>query len=258
MAKTSFPNASNLAPKPALKKGVAENRQPRISLASEDDPSTEGYCPLCKRKNCKKHLLACFDTSGDEGEFGVGLVAGRLYYAKEITQVLELIRLAWVQSVRATGKPKAPRWIIKERALRDYFDAIGGAGGLGLVKKESDKTAADFLPAYSDFENISARDLLEELLCSCGNWITTEEDFEALMRSTTYRSLWTYKPREIAKRFRAKLRRILLEAKNEVKPTKRKAVIPGKKTKRVKPRIMVKTTGAKKSNIKHARKRRSA
>jgi hypothetical protein len=29
--------------------------------------------------------------------------------------------------VRATGKPKAPRWIMKERGLRDYFDALGSS-----------------------------------------------------------------------------------------------------------------------------------
>ncbi len=42
-----------------------------ISLMSEVDPTSE-HCPICKDKECKIHLLARFDESGDEGKFGVG------------------------------------------------------------------------------------------------------------------------------------------------------------------------------------------
>ena len=54
---------------------------------SEDDPSFE-RCPICQDKECQRHLLARFDTSEDEGEFGVGLAGGALVDAKEIEQVL--------------------------------------------------------------------------------------------------------------------------------------------------------------------------
>jgi hypothetical protein len=92
---------------------------------SEDDPSLE-RCPICQDKECQRHLLACFDVSGDEGKFGVGLLAaGALNEAQEIEQMLERARLAWVQSMRATGKPKAPPWIMK-LGLRYYFNALGG------------------------------------------------------------------------------------------------------------------------------------
>jgi hypothetical protein len=76
--------------------------------ADEDDTSLEG-CPICQDEECQRHLLARFDASGDEGEFGVGLTSGALDEAQEIEQVLKRVRLAWVQSIRATGKPKAPR-----------------------------------------------------------------------------------------------------------------------------------------------------
>lgn len=48
-----------------------------ISPMSEDDPTSE-RCPICKDKECKVHLLARFDESGDEGELGVELIGGPL------------------------------------------------------------------------------------------------------------------------------------------------------------------------------------
>ena len=58
-----------------------------------------------------------------------------------------------------------------------------------------------------------------EVLFSCG-WCgeKTEEEYDIPLRSTTY--LRAFKPSEIVK-FRAKLRRILLDATNTVKATKR-------------------------------------
>jgi len=179
---------------------------------SEDDPSSE-RCPICKDKECQRHLLARFDASGDEGELGVGLVGGALYDVNEIETVLERARLAWVQSVRAAGKPKAPPWIMKERGLRDYFDALGG---IDVAKYDGDEDAVQDLPAHTDNELGHARDdFLDEVLFSCG-WLgdRTEEafDYPQFCSSTTYLSWWALKPREIVKKFRAKLRRILLEA----------------------------------------------
>jgi hypothetical protein len=258
---------------------------------SEDDPTAE-CCPICKNKECKRHLLARFDSSGDDGAFGIGLEDGALCDVNEIEVVLQCTRLAWVQSVRATGKPKPPQWIMKERGLRDYFDALGGSGGFDLVKEESDKTAADFLDAYTDNALWHAREeFLDDVLFSCG-WggQRTEDVYEALMRSTTYLSWWASKPSEIAKRLRAKLRRILLEAGVKVKSISRanrekeeiKKMVEGfarlapdlvkkepaatkiakrtraKNAKRIKPPIrMAKTAGAKKSSVKRASKRKS-
>jgi len=61
-------------------------------IMSEGEDETS--CPICEDKECQRHLLACFDKSGDVGEFGVGLVDGALIDAKEIPQVLERARLA--------------------------------------------------------------------------------------------------------------------------------------------------------------------
>jgi hypothetical protein len=179
---------------------------------SEDDPSSE-RCPICKDKACRRHLLARFDASGDEGELGVGLVGGALYDVNEIETVLERARLAWVQSMRAAGKPKAPPWIMQERGLRCYFDALGG---IDVVKYDSDEDAVHDLAASTENELGHARDdFLDEVLFSCG-WLgdKTEEpfDYPLICASTTYLNWWAFKPREIVKKFRAKLRRILLES----------------------------------------------
>jgi hypothetical protein len=173
---------------------------------SKDDPTSD-CCPFCKDEECKIHLLARFDKSGDEGDFGVGLVGGPLSYVNEIGEVLDRARLAWVQSVRAAGKPKAPRWIMKEPGLRDYFDALENPGGFDLEEYENDEDAADDLQANTDAGNWHAReDFLYEVLSSCGlGGLRTEEDFDALMRSTTYLSWWAPKPREIVEKFTAKL-----------------------------------------------------
>jgi hypothetical protein len=187
-----------------------------------EDVSSSERCPICDKKECQKHLLARFDASGDEGEYGIGLVGGPLYYEYEIEEVLKLARLAWVRSVRATTKPEAPRWIMNERGLKDYFNALG-SGGFDLRKYENDEEAAAFLPAESDCEWEHAReDFLWEVLFECGgDVLRTEEEFSAPLMSTTYLSWWTFKPKEIVKKFRAKLRSILLEA--GVKLTKRKS-----------------------------------
>jgi hypothetical protein len=157
---------------------------------SEDDPSSE-RCPICKDKECQRHLLASFDASGDEGEFGVGLVGGALYVVNEIETVLERARLAWVQSMRATGKPKASPWIMKERGLEYYFKALGG---IDVEKYDNDEDAAHDLAVQTDDEIRHAReDFLDEVLFSCG-WLgdRTEEafDYPQFCSSTTYLSWW--------------------------------------------------------------------
>jgi hypothetical protein len=217
---TTKPVRKKATKHPALRK--AKSKVLRAGT-SEDEPSAD-RCPICKGKNCRKHLLARFDTSGDDGAFGIGLVDGALCDVNEIGMVLEHARLAWVQSVRATGKPEPVDWMIEEERLLDYYDALGDAGGLDFVKnnKENDGYAARQLSAYTNNDNIRGRELLEDLLCNCGNWVTTREDFDAqMMRSTSYLSLWAFKPREIVKKFRAKLRRILLEAGVKVKSISR-------------------------------------
>src|SRR5262249_32048917 len=153
---------------------------------SEDDPSL-GHCPICEDKKCQRHLLARFDASGDEGEFGVGLDGGALYDVNEIETVLERARWAWVQSVRARGKPKAPPWIMKERALRYYFDRLGG---LDVAKYDSDEDAVNDLAVESDNELWHAREgFVGEVLSDCG-WLgdRTEEplNYGGFHCSSTY------------------------------------------------------------------------
>src|ERR1039458_6842095 len=115
---------------------------------SEDD-STSERCPICKDKECKIHLLGRFDESGDEGVFGIGLVDGPLFDVKEIEEVLQRAQLAWVQSVRAAGKPEIPQWIMKSQSLRDYYDQLGDAGDFDPEEYESDEDAAGDLGAHA-------------------------------------------------------------------------------------------------------------
>jgi hypothetical protein len=149
---------------------------------SEDDPIER--CPICEDKKCRKHLLAIFDASGETGEFGVGLCDGPLCKVREIEEVLERSSLAWVQSVRAIGKPEAPWWIMKEPGLKDYFDALGRSSSGGSVtfdpvKYESDEDAAWDLRANSDEPWAAREEFLYETLRSCG-WKEdrTETDLE--------------------------------------------------------------------------------
>jgi hypothetical protein len=72
---------------------------------SEDDPNSE-RCPAANIRRAKTTCLR-FDALGDEGELGVGLTAGPLYYVHEIEEVLQCVRLSWVRSVRATRKRKS-------------------------------------------------------------------------------------------------------------------------------------------------------
>jgi hypothetical protein len=183
-----------------------------ISPVSENNPISE-RCPICKDKECKVHLLARFDASGDEGALGVGLTDGPLYDVNEIEETLQHARLAWVRSMRTTGKPQAPRWIVKERGLRDYFESLGGMGHFDLEAYDSDEDAADDLRQHTDTEHVRAWEFLDAVLYSCG-WLgeKTDEECDIPLRSTTYLSWWAFEPSQIAKRFRAKLRRILSEA----------------------------------------------
>ena len=179
---------------------------------SEDDPSLE-HCPICQDKECQRHLLARFDELGDQGAFGVELAGGALFDAKEIEPVLERARLAWVQSMRATGKPKAPPWIMKVRGLGYYFDALGG---IDVDKYDSDEDAVDDLAASTENEVWHAREeFLWEDLSSCG-WLgqRTEKEihYGGFSAATTYQYWWAPKPREIVEKFRAKLQSMLLEA----------------------------------------------
>ena len=125
---------------------------------TEDELPPRSAALSAKISSAKSTCLACFDESGDEGELGVGLVDGPLYDVKEIEEVLQRARLAWVRSVRATGKPKAPQWIMKERGLRDYFDALGGLDPSDLEKYDSDEDAAGDLQVETENEIWHARE----------------------------------------------------------------------------------------------------
>ncbi len=97
-----------------------------------------------KRRNAKRRLLACFDESGDAGEFGVGLVDGALMDAEEIPEVLERARLAWVQSMRATGKSRRPL-----RGLGKRNGVSGVTSTLLAVSMSTNMTATKMLSMTS-------------------------------------------------------------------------------------------------------------
>jgi hypothetical protein len=84
---------------------------------SDDDLGSE-RCPICKAQECKKHLLARFASSGDNGAFGIGLIDGPLRDATEIEEALRQPRLFRVQSLRATGDAKLRHEIIKIKLSR--------------------------------------------------------------------------------------------------------------------------------------------
>jgi hypothetical protein len=115
---------------------------------------------------------------------------------------------------------------LRKQTSTAIFNNLGPTGGSVdfLDKYESDEEAATYLPAETDCEWEHAReDFLWEALHEYGNLGRTEEPFERLMMSTTYLSWWADKPRDIVKKFRAKLRSILLAA--GVKLTKRKSFV---------------------------------
>jgi hypothetical protein len=88
-------------------------------------------------------------------------------------------------------------------------------GGFDLEEHGSDGDAASDLSQYTDSEHLRAREFLDEVLSSCGwDGDRTEELFDSISgQSTTYLSWWAAKPREIVKKFRAKLQTLLLEAR---------------------------------------------
>ena len=112
--------------------------------------------------------------------------------------MLQHLGLTWVQSVRATGKPAATGWIMKSPSLCYYYDRLEDAGDFDLVEnnKDTDEDASSELSTHTDLDNMHAMELVEELLNGCASLEKTRQDYEALMRSTTYVSWWTSKPSE--------------------------------------------------------------
>lgn len=202
------PETSHPAPEPVQPEAV--------SVAAEDEDGDTGNCPLCGTQDCPDHLLACFDvTFADQGEgnYGIGLTSGSLYEVDEIGAVLDLARLAWVHSVRATGKPTPPPWVNEAPGLSDYFDALGDSGDFDISDHDDDEEAANELAGYTDYHSNRAREFLEEALIACG-WDseTSEEDFDGLGQSTIYLSWWDADPKATADAVRALLRGILDQA----------------------------------------------
>jgi hypothetical protein len=130
---------------------------------------------------------------------------------QEIEQILERARLAWVQSVRTTGKPKAPSWIMNDSGLRQYFDALEGTD---VDKYDSDEDAASDLATNTDIWH-AREDFLREDLTRCG-WLDqrTEKEinYGGFPPATTYLYWWANDPRKIVEEFKAKLRNLLSEA----------------------------------------------
>jgi hypothetical protein len=110
--------------------------------------------------------------------------------------VLERARLAWVQSIRDTGKPKAPPWVMKDKwGLRCYFDALGG---IDVDKYDSDEDAVEDLAANMENELWHARDeFLWDALQRYGSVsATSSEDVPhgGFAAGTTYQYWWAENP----------------------------------------------------------------
>ena len=137
----------------------------------------------------------------------------------ELEAVMKQARLAWVQSVRSTGEPVAPRWMEKVPGLDSYFAKLG-SGVVDIAKYENDEDAAHDPGANTGI--LDSQEFLWELLSACG-WLgdQTEEDFEALMRSTRYVSWWSARPSAIVKTLRRTLQTALLEAGLKVRSMSR-------------------------------------
>jgi len=182
----------------------------------EDDEGGSAKCPECGTEDCEAHLLGAFDRSGDEGEFGIGLVGGPLCELNAIGEVFELIRLAWVKSVRNSGKPTPPEWIEKTLSLKDYFEDLGTDDGFDIADYDGDEDAADDLVAYSDDHVTTATGVLERLLNQCG-WAgasvqRTQSEDDVPLYSTTYESWWHPEPEKVVARLKHKLGEITAAA----------------------------------------------
>ncbi len=183
----------------------------------EDYEDVPEYCPYCEEEDCTDHLLACFDvTFADQGEgnYGVGVISGALYDVKEIGEVLEQARRAWVRSMRVNGNPEAPDWIAAAPGFQDYFDALGDAGGFEVEDYTDDEDAASDLSGHTDYQSVRAREFLETVLRECG-WSeeTTSEEVDIPIQSTIYLHWWDAEPKKVAEALQALLRRVLDEAK---------------------------------------------
>ena len=66
---------------------------------------------------------------------------GAILDVNELEAVMKQARLVWVQSVRSTGKPLAPRWMEKIPGLDSYFAKLG-SGSFDIAKYENDEDAA--------------------------------------------------------------------------------------------------------------------
>jgi hypothetical protein len=178
----------------------------------DDDEGGTQQCPYCDAENCDSHRLGEFDADRAEGNFGIGLVGGPLYGVDAIGEVLNLTRLAWVHSVRTSGKPVPPLWVAGDTDLKDYFEGLGD-GDINVDDYESDGDAADDLDANDS--SSGARDFLESVVNKCG-WSggSTRREHDVPLYSTSYETWWDPEPEEIVSRLKTKLNELIGAARN--------------------------------------------
>jgi hypothetical protein len=158
------------------------------TVGGGDDEGTVEQCPYCDAKDCDAHRLGIFDADQAEGKFGIGLIGGPLYEINAIGEVLNLTRLAWVHSVRTTGKAKPPQWVLADTDLKDYFQSLRDRG-INVERYKSDEDAADDLDANQS--SSGARVFLEQVLGKCG-WSRecTRSEHHVPLYSASYETWW--------------------------------------------------------------------
>jgi hypothetical protein len=188
----------------------------------EEDEGGSDKCPECGTEGCEAHLLGVFDRSGDHGEFGVGLVGGPLCEINAIGEVFELVQMAWVKSVRNSGKPTPPAWIEKTPYLRDYFEDLDD--DFNIADYDNDKDAASDLVANSYDHVTAATFALHGMLNQCG-WAgvsaqRTQREHDVPLYSTIYESWWDPEPEKVVAGLKDELRHIIRDA-SEAAPAMR-------------------------------------
>ena len=153
--------ATDQGGRPEHQRGFQEGKLHEDLAISEDARFRGGALPDLQPHKMQAPPTRLF--SGDGGDFVIGLEDGAILDVNELEAVMKLARLVWVQSVRSTGEPVAPRWMEKVPGLDSYFAKLG-SGLLILRNMRTTKTQSmtseqtqAFRTARSSYGNSSPR-----------------------------------------------------------------------------------------------------
>lgn len=169
-------------------------------------------CAICGRPRCasrsNKHLLATFDRTFDgEGRHGAGLIGGALYNVANIGDLLDTIQRARVRALTRGGTPT--ECVEDWDTVSAYFSALGAAG-FKPEEWESVSRGASVISGYTSLHGELVRTLLEGLLDEVGwSGVTSEDEDDTPLASSSYAYWWHDDARDAAKRLEAHIATIL-------------------------------------------------